>query len=85
MTCLMPRLTDTPIFTLPENLLADSPIAKYDNEDDVTMVARAGYDAIMTGDKVVVPRFTNKLIAMFASIVPQSILAEMQCRSAKPE
>ena len=85
LTCLIPRPTDTPIFTRPENLLADSPIAKYDNEDDVTMVARAGYDAVMTGDKVVVPRFTNKLIAMFASIVPQSILAEMQCRSAKPE
>ena len=81
----MPGPTDTPIFIRPQSLLADSPTAKCDNKYDVTMVAHAGYDAIMTGDKVVVPRFTNKLIAMFASIVPQSILAEMQCRSAKPE
>ena len=85
MTCLMPGPTDTPIFTRPETLLADNPIAKCDNEDGITMVARAGYDGIMTSDKVVVPEFTNKLIAMFAGIVPQSILAEMQCRSAKPE
>ena len=81
----MPWPTDTPIFTRPENLLADSPIAKCDNKDDVTMVACTGYDTIMTGNKVVMPGFTNKLMTMFAGIVPQSILAEMQCRSAKPE
>jgi uncharacterized protein len=85
LTCLMPGPTETPIFTRPENLLADSPIAKSDTKDDVTMVARAGYDAMMAGENGVVPGFTNKLIAMFAGIVPQSILAEMHRRGAKPE
>jgi len=85
LTCLMPGPTDTPIFTRPENLLADSPIAKSDNLGDVTKAARAGYDAMMAGDKGVVPGFTNKLIAMFAGVVSQSILAEVHRRGAKPE
>jgi len=85
LTCLMPGPTDTPIFTRPENMLADSPIAKSDNLGDVTKTARAGYDAMMAGDKGVVPGVINKLIAMFAGVVPQSILAEMHRRGAKPE
>lgn len=85
LTCLMPGPTDTPIFTRPENLLADSPIAKSDNLDDVTVVARAGYDAMLAGQKGVVPGFTNKLIAMLAGIVPQTVLAELHRRGAKPE
>ena len=84
LTCLMPGPTDTPIFTRPGNLLAESPIAKSDSKDNVTVVARAGYDAMMAGDKGVVPGLTNKLIAMFAGLVPQSILAEMHRRGAKP-
>ena len=85
LTCLMPGPTDTPIFHRPENLLADSPIAKSRHKDDVTVVARAGYDAMMAGARGVVPGLTNKVIAMFAGIVPQSILAEMHRRGAKPE
>ena len=84
LTCLMPGPTNTPIFTRPENLLADSPIAKSDNLGDVTKTARAGYDAMMAGDKGVVPGVINKLIAMFAGVVPQGILAEMHRRGAKP-
>ncbi|MBC7739083.1 MAG: SDR family NAD(P)-dependent oxidoreductase [Candidatus Saccharibacteria bacterium] len=85
LTCLMPGPTDTRIFTRPDNLLADSPIAKSDHLDSVTKVARAGYDAMMAGDKGVVPGISNKLIAMFAGIVPQTILAELHRRGAKPE
>ena len=85
LTCLMPGPTETPIFTRPENLLADSPIAKSDSKDDVTVVARAGYDAMLAGEKGVVPGLTNKLIAMLAGIVPQSILAELHRRGAKPQ
>ncbi|MDB5664349.1 SDR family oxidoreductase [Cypionkella sp.] len=85
LTCLMPGPTDTMIFTRPENQLADSPIGKSDSKDDVTVVARAGYDAVMSGEKGVVPGMTNKLIAMFAGLVPQSVLAEMHRRWAKPE
>jgi uncharacterized protein len=85
LTCLMPGPTDTPIFHRPENLLADSPIAKNDAKDDVTVTARAGYDAMMAGARGVVPGVMNKLIAMFAGVVPQSILAEMRRRGAKPE
>lgn len=85
LTCLMPGPTETPIFTRPENLLADSPIAKSDSKDDVTVVARAGYDAMMAGARGVVPGLTNKLIAMLAGVVPQGILAELHRRGAKPE
>ncbi len=85
LTCLMPGPTETPVFTRPENLLAESPIAKSDSKDDVTVTARAGYDAMMAGDRGVVPGVINKLIAMFAGVVPQSILAEIHRRGAKPE
>lgn len=85
LTCLMPGPTDTPVFHRPENLLADSPIAKSDSKYDVTVTARAGYDAMMAGEKGVVPGLMNKLIAMFAGVVPQSMLAEMHRRGAKPE
>lgn len=85
LTCLMPGPTETPIFTRPENLLADSPIAKSDSKDDVTVVARAGYDAMMTGARGVVPGLTNKLIAMLAGVVPQGVLAELHRRGAKPK
>ncbi len=85
LTCLMPGPTDTPIFSRPENLLSDSPIAKNDSKDDVTVTARAGYEAMMAGHKGVVPGLVNKLIAMLAGVVPQSILAEIHRRGAKPE
>lgn len=80
LTCLMPGPTDTPIFHRPENLLTDSPIAKSDCKYDVSVTARAGYDTMLAGDKGVVPRVLNKLIAMFAGVVLQSILAEMHRR-----
>jgi len=85
LTCLMPGPTDTPIFHRPENLLADSPIAKSDSKNNVTDVARAGYDAMMAGARGVVPGFTNKLIAMLSGVVPQSILAQLHRLGAKPE
>lgn len=85
LTCLMPGPTDTLIFHRPGNLLADSPIAKSPNKDDVTVTARAGYDAMMAGARGVVPGLTNKILAMLSGLVPQSILAEIHRRGAKPE
>jgi len=40
---------------------------------------------MLAGKKGVVPGVMNKLIAMFAGVVPQGILAELHRRGAKPE
>ena len=85
ITCLMPGPTDTPIFHRPENDLAETPIAKSEGKDDVTKVARAGYDAMMAGQPGIVPGLTSKVIAMLAGVVPQGILAQIHRMGAKPE
>ena len=85
LTCLIPGPTETPIFHRPENRLDDTPIAQSDSKDDPVEVARAGYDALMRGDRGVVPGFTNKLITMLAEVVPQSTLARIHRSGAEPE
>ncbi|MGP3696085.1 SDR family NAD(P)-dependent oxidoreductase [Rhodobacter sp. NSM] len=85
LTCLMPGPTDTPIFTRPENRLADSPIAQSDRLDDVTTVARAGYEAMIAGERGVVPGLTNRLLAMLSGVVPQSVLAQIHRLGAEPD
>ena len=78
----MPGPTDTPIFTRPENLLADNPIAKCDNEDDVTMVARAGYDGMMTSDKVAVPKSRTSLSRCLQALYHKAFW--LKCSVARP-
>ncbi|WP_096787674.1 SDR family oxidoreductase [Rhodobacter sp. CZR27] len=85
LTCLMPGPTDTPIFHRPENQLSEAPIAQSDSLDDVTKVARAGYDAMMAGERGVVPGFTNKLAVMLSGLVPQSLLARIHRSYAEPK
>ena len=83
LTCLMPGPTETQIFDREGNDLADAPIAKRDKDDPVD-VARAGYDAMMRGERGVVPGFTSKMIAMLSGVVPQSVLAQIHRRGAEP-
>ncbi|KAF0677160.1 SDR family NAD(P)-dependent oxidoreductase [Profundibacterium mesophilum] len=84
LTCLMPGPTETEVFDRPENDLADAPIAE-SQKDDPVEVARAGYDAMMRGERGVVPGVTSKILTMLAGVVPQSILARVHRAGAKPE
>lgn len=85
LTCLMPGPTETPIFHRPENALEDAPIAESDSKDDPARVARAGYEALMRGDRGVVPGFTSKIITMLAGVVPQSVLARLHRSGAEAD
>ncbi len=84
LTCLMPGPTETRIFQRRGNWLDDSPIAESESKNDPVEVARAGYDAMMRGDRGVVPGFTSKLITMLSGVVPQSILARIHRHGAEP-
>ncbi|RVV97777.1 SDR family NAD(P)-dependent oxidoreductase [Mesobaculum littorinae] len=85
LTCVMPGPTETPIFQREGNKLQDAPIAQSESKDDPVMVARAGYDALMAGERGVVPGFTARVIAMLSRVAPQSLLAEIHRRGAEPE
>ena len=85
LTCLMPGPTETPIFHRPENELEDAPIADSDSKDDPAEVARAGYAAMMRGERGVVPGFTSKVITFLSGVVPQSVLARIHRSGAEPE
>lgn len=83
LTCLMPGPSETPIFTRPENRLNDAPITEREKDDPV-MVARAGYDAMMAGERGVVPGFTNKVITMLSGVVPETVKARIHRLGAEP-
>lgn len=82
VTCLMPGLTDTEFFERADML--DTPVGRSDNKADPADVARAGYAAMKAGRSGVVTGFMNKVQAMFAGIVPDTVLAEMHRRMAEP-
>ncbi len=84
LTCLMPGPVETQIFHRPSNDLADAPIAESDNKADPVEVARAGYDAMMRGDRGVVPGLTSKVITMLSGVVPQTMLAKIHRWGAEP-
>jgi short-subunit dehydrogenase len=83
LTCLMPGPTETPIFHRAGNDLDDAPIADSDKDDPVE-VARAGYDAMMEGERGVVPGMTSKVLTMLSGVVPETILAKIHRRGAEP-
>ena len=84
LTCLMPGPTETPIFTRPENRLQDAPITEQ-QKDDPAQVARAGYDAMMAGERGVVPGFTSKVLTMLSGVVPESVKAKVHRIGAEPK
>ncbi len=84
LTCLMPGPVETEIFDREGNDLADTPIAKKQKADPQE-VARAGYDAMMRGERGVVPTFTAKLLTMLSGVVPESLKARIHRAGARPE
>lgn len=85
LTCLMPGPTETPIFHRPANQLEDAPIADSDAKSDAAEVARAGYEAMMRGERGVIPGLTSKVITMLTGVVPQSVLARLHRSGAEPQ
>ncbi len=83
VTCLMPGATDTMFFDRAEML--DTPIGKDPNKDDPAMVAKEGYAAMLDGASGVTTGFMNKVQSLVSGLIPDSVLAAMHRKMAKPD
>jgi short-subunit dehydrogenase len=82
LTCLMPGPTDTAFFERAG--IEDTKLGSTSQKSDPAEVARRGYDAMMRGDREVVPGLMNKIQTSLAGIVPESWIAAVHRRMARP-
>lgn len=83
VTCLMPGVTDTKFFEHAD--MEDTPVGKSDDKADPVKVAADGYEALLEGDAHVVSGLMNKVQDAFSGIIPDTMLAAMHRKMAKPE
>jgi len=83
VTCLMPGATDTMFFDRAEML--DTPVGQDDTKADPADVAREGYDAMLDGRSGVTTGFMNKVQSVVSGLIPDSVLAAMHRKMAKPD
>ncbi len=83
VTCLMPGPTDTEFFDRADML--DTPVGKADNKDDPQKVAEEGYAAMLDGRSGVTTGFMNKVQSLMSGLIPDSVLAAMHRKMAKPD
>lgn len=85
LTCLMPGPLDTEIFHRPDNLLQDTPAAQDLKKGDPAEAAREAYEALMKGERGVIPYGASKLITLLSGFAPSSVLARIHRRGAEPK
>lgn len=83
VTCLMPGATDTDFFR--EAGMENTPVGEDAGKADPADVAAAGFHAMMAGDSGVMPGFMNRVQTVFAGLLPDTVVARMHRRLAKPE
>ena len=83
VTCLMPGATDTLFFDRAQML--DTPVGKDPDKDDLAMVAKEGYAAMLDGASGVTTGFMNKVQSLVSGLIPDSVLAAMHRKIAKPD
>lgn len=83
VTCLMPGATDTMFFDRADML--DTPIGRSDGKDDPASVAKEGYAAMLDGRSGVTTGFMNKVQSLVSGLIPDSVLAAMHRKDAKPD
>jgi short-subunit dehydrogenase len=81
VSCLMPGPTETEFFRRAEML--DTSVGQ-GKKDDAAMVAKTGFDAMMSGEGDVVSGWKNKLQTTLANITPAGMLAEQHRKMAAP-
>lgn len=81
VTCLMPGATETEFFARADML--DTNIGTSE-KDDAAMVAKAGFDAMMTGEGDVVTGLKNKVQSAIANVTPAEALAKQHRKMAEP-
>ena len=82
VTALLPGPTDTDFFRKAQML--DSKIVKEGKLADPAGVAKAGYNALMADDDMVIAGLKNKLQAASAAITPDEKLAEKSYKDQAP-
>ncbi|PWC37874.1 SDR family NAD(P)-dependent oxidoreductase [Azospirillum sp. TSO35-2] len=81
VTCLMPGPTDTEFFERAG--MMDTQVGQ-GKKDDPAMVAKVGFDAMMSGEGDVVAGWKNKLQTAMATVTPSGVLAEQHRKMAEP-
>jgi short-subunit dehydrogenase len=81
VTCLMPGATETEFFERADML--DTKISQ-SKKDDPVDVAKAGYEAMISGEGDVVTGFKNKVMSAAALFTPSDTLAEQHRKRAEP-
>jgi short-subunit dehydrogenase len=81
VTCLMPGATETEFFERAD--MMDTKIGQ-SKKDDPVDVAKAGYEAMMTGEGDVVTGFKNKVMSAAALFTPSETLADQHRKKAEP-
>lgn len=82
VTCLMPGVTDTEFFERAG--LMDTQVGQQENKDDPADVAKAGYEAMKSGDADVVAGWKNKIQTTLANVTPSEMLAEQHRKMTEP-
>jgi short-subunit dehydrogenase len=82
VTVLMPSVTDTNFFNRADML--DTKAGASDSKDDAAVVAKAGFDALMSGDDKVVPTLKNKIMGAVADLLPDAAAAQVHRGMSEP-
>jgi short-subunit dehydrogenase len=82
LTALLPGATDTDFFNKAE--MQDAKMVTEGELDDPVKVAKAGYEALMRGDDMVIPGFRNKMNVAMSNMLPDDVVAENMHKKQAP-
>jgi short-subunit dehydrogenase len=82
VTVLMPSVTETNFFNRADML--DTNAGASDSKDDPAVVAKAAYDALMSGSDKVVPTLKNKVMGAIADALPDTVATQVHRGMSKP-
>ena len=82
VTALLPGATDTDFFRKAGML--ESKIVQENKLDAADEVAKAGYEALMSGDDKVVAGMKNKMQTAMAAVTPDNVLAAQMNKQQAP-
>jgi short-subunit dehydrogenase len=82
VTALLPGATDTDFFNKADML--DSKIVAEGKLAEAAGVAKDGYEALMSGDDMVVSGMMNKINVAMSNVLPDSMIAEQMNQKQKP-
>lgn len=82
ITALLPGATETDFFNKAE--MQDSKIVQQGGLSNAADVAKDGYDALMSGDDMVISGFKNKAMVGMSSITPDHLVADAMKKQQEP-